>query len=80
MYAYIHAHVYTYILTHTYILSASLVLVLQGDDSVLAGVYSYSFLSVMMLFGIACILLKVKRPDIERETDTPLWVICCGIG
>jgi amino acid transporter len=47
-------------------LTISVLLITQGDVKLLAGVYTISFLSVMALFGIGNILLKVKRNSLPR--------------
>eukprot|EP01127_Copromyxa_protea_P002909 TRINITY_DN12829_c0_g1_i1.p1 TRINITY_DN12829_c0_g1~~TRINITY_DN12829_c0_g1_i1.p1 ORF type:complete len:648 (+),score=140.32 TRINITY_DN12829_c0_g1_i1:60-2003(+) len=43
-----------------------------GTDNVstLSGVYTVSFLSVMALFGVGNLLLKYKRADLKRPTQT----------
>ena len=43
------------------ILCVSVLLATKGDLASLAGVYTFSFLSVMALFGIGNLLLKIKR-------------------
>lgn len=48
------------------ILSISVLLITNGEVIVLAGVYTISFLSVMALFGIGNILLKVRRASLPR--------------
>ncbi|QCX38085.1 APC family permease [Aureibaculum algae] len=48
------------------ILSISVLLFTKGEVQLLAGVYTISFLSVMALFGIGNILLKVKRSELPR--------------
>ncbi len=48
------------------LLSVSVLLLTKGNVKLLAGVYSISFLSVMALFGIGNILLKVKRAQLPR--------------
>lgn len=48
------------------ILSVSVLLVTNGDLKSLAGVYTFSFLAVMGLFGIGNLLLKVKRKRLPR--------------
>ncbi|KAF0704741.1 hypothetical protein AaE_014783, partial [Aphanomyces astaci] len=58
--------------------STSLVLVLKADQTVVAGVYTYSFLALMFLFGSGCIMLKLKRQDIPRDISAPWWY--CGLG
>ena len=47
-------------------LSVSVLLITNGNVKLLAGVYTISFLSVMALFGIGNILLKVKRKSLPR--------------
>lgn len=48
------------------LLSISVLLITNGNVKLLAGVYTISFLSVMILFGIGNILLKVKRSKLPR--------------
>ena len=49
-----------------FILCVSILLITQGTLGALAGVYTISFLSVMVLFGFGNILLKVKRARLPR--------------
>lgn len=49
-----------------FLLSISVLLITNGEVKLLAGVYTISFLSVMTLFGIGNILLKVKRSKLPR--------------
>jgi len=49
-----------------FILCVSILLITKGKLGALAGVYTISFLSVMALFGIGNILLKVKRARLPR--------------
>ncbi|WP_298285371.1 APC family permease [uncultured Lutibacter sp.] len=49
-----------------FFLSVSVLLITNGNVKLLAGVYTISFLSVMVLFGIGNILLKVKRNKLPR--------------
>ncbi len=49
-----------------FLLCVSILLITQGKLSALAGVYTIAFLSVMALFGIGNILLKVKRKNLPR--------------
>ncbi|MEZ4722986.1 MAG: APC family permease [Flavobacteriales bacterium] len=49
-----------------FILCTSILLITTGELGALAGVYTIAFLSVMVLFGIGNILLKVKRADLPR--------------
>ena len=48
------------------LLSISVLLITNGNVKLLAGVYTISFLSVMVLFGVGNILLKVKRNKLPR--------------
>jgi amino acid transporter len=48
------------------LLCVSVLLITNGNVKLLAGVYTISFLSVMALFGIGNILLKVKRNSLPR--------------
>jgi amino acid transporter len=48
------------------LLSISVLLITNGNVKLLAGVYTISFLSVMALFGIGNILLKIKRNTLPR--------------
>lgn len=49
-----------------FILTVSVLIITEGNVKLLAGVYTISFLSVMALFGIGNILLKVKRKQLPR--------------
>ena len=49
-----------------FILCVSILLITQGKLGALAGVYTISFLSVMVLFGLGNILLKIKRARLPR--------------
>jgi amino acid transporter len=68
-----------YIIFGFFAFSSSLLIVLKGDESTLAGVYTYAFLGVMNILGWSCLILKVKRPEIPREETAPFWTIACGI-
>ncbi len=48
------------------ILCVSVLFVTQGDLLSLAGVYTFSFLAVMALFGVGNLLLKFKRKKLPR--------------
>ncbi|WP_348799845.1 APC family permease [Flavobacterium adhaerens] len=48
------------------ILCVSVLVVTKGDLESLAGVYTFSFLAVMALFGIGNLLLKFKRKKLPR--------------
>lgn len=55
------------------LLGISVLLITRGNVKLLAGVYTISFLSVMALFGIGNILLKVKRAKLPRPVQAS-WV------
>jgi amino acid transporter len=52
-----------------FVLSVSVLLITRGQVEALAGVYTVSFLSVMVLFGIGNVLLKVRRARLPRPTQ-----------
>jgi amino acid transporter len=56
-----------------FLLSVSVLLITKGNVKLLAGVYTISFLSVMALFGIGNILLKIKRTKLPRPEQAS-WV------
>ncbi len=58
-----------------FILSVSVLAITWGDVEKLAGVYTLSFLSVMLLFVIGNILLKVKRKHLPRPEVAPWFGI-----
>ena len=49
-----------------FLLGVSVLFITGGEVGALAGVYTISFLSVMILFGLGNILLKVKRGRLRR--------------
>ena len=49
-----------------FVLCTSILLVTAGDLAKLAGVYTIAFLSVMVLFGIGNVLLKINRRRLPR--------------
>ena len=58
-----------------YLLCVSVLFITAGELGPLAGVYTISFLSVMIYFGIGNLLLKVKRARLPRpEYATPVVV------
>eukprot|EP01138_Halocafeteria_seosinensis_P001018 gb/GECG01001042.1/.p1 GENE.gb/GECG01001042.1/~~gb/GECG01001042.1/.p1 ORF type:complete len:679 (+),score=40.93 gb/GECG01001042.1/:1-2037(+) len=61
-----------YIIIGFFLVASSLYLLLGGNVTTLSGVYTVSFLSVMTLFAVGCMLLKWKRPDLPR-TITASW-------
>lgn len=61
------------------LLTISVLLITKGDVKLLAGVYTISFLSVMALFGIGNILLKVKRDSLPRPEKASWLAIIIAI-
>ncbi|VAV83954.1 Uncharacterized amino acid permease, GabP family [hydrothermal vent metagenome] len=61
------------------LLTISVLLITHGNVKILAGVYTISFLSVMALFGIGNILLKVKRNRLPRPEKAKWYVVLFGI-
>jgi amino acid transporter len=55
-----------YIILGFFLLCCSILFITKGDVSTLAGVYTLSFLGVMMLFAIGNRLLAVKRARLPR--------------
>lgn len=65
-----------------FILCVSILLITRGKLSALAGVYTISFLSVMVLFGFGNILLKLKRarlPRPERAGPIALFIAITAV-
>jgi len=56
-----------------FLLGVSILIITNGDVKLLAGVYTISFLSVMGLFVIGNILLKLKRAKLPRPEKAP-WI------
>ncbi len=62
-------------------LCSSILLVTRGDLAKLAGVYTIAFLSVMILFGVGNLLLKINRSRLPRpERSTWLGLIIAIIS
>ncbi len=57
-----------YIILSFFAICCSILAVTEGNVGTLAGVYTLSFLSVMALFAVGNMLLKVKRGRLPRET------------
>lgn len=59
-----------------FLLCVSILFITQGQLGALAGVYTISFLMVMVLFGIGNILLKLNRSNLPRpEYANPIAVV-----
>lgn len=56
-----------------FLLCVSILLITRGELGALAGVYTIAFLSVMALFGIGNILLKVRRKNLPRPVRSG-WI------
>jgi len=57
-----------------FLLCVSILVITEGDLKALAGVYTIAFLSVMVLFGIGNMLLKVNRSKLPRP-ETASWIV-----
>jgi amino acid transporter len=62
-----------------FLLCVSILLITKGRLSALAGVYTIAFLSVMVLFGIGNVLLKVKRKNLPRPERSSWPVLLIAI-
>lgn len=62
-----------------FLLCASILLITRGDIEALAGVYLISFLSVMLLFAIGNILLKINRNKLPRPEKAGGLALCVAI-
>jgi amino acid transporter len=63
-----------------FILSISVLLITKGNVKLLAGVYTISFLSVMVLFGVGNILLKVRRGTLPRPEKATWLAVLLAIS
>ncbi|RZM26862.1 MAG: APC family permease [Pedobacter sp.] len=63
-----------------FILCVSILLVTRGDLVNLAGVYTFSFLTVMALFGIGNLLLKIKRNNLPRPEKATILSVVVAVG
>ncbi len=63
-----------------FLLSVSVLLITQGELKALAGVYTISFLAVMVLFGAGNILLKVKRAQLPRPQRASLFSVLIAVA
>lgn len=62
-----------------FILAVSVLLITRGNVELLAGVYTISFLSVMALFGIGNVLLKVRRKKLPRPERATWFSVIIAI-
>lgn len=63
-----------------FILCVSVLLVTKGNLASLAGVYTFSFLTVMALFGVGNLLLKAKRKKLPRIEKAPVLSVIAAIA
>ncbi|MCA9782182.1 MAG: APC family permease [Calditrichaeota bacterium] len=63
-----------------FLLCVSILLITQGQLGALAGVYTISFLSVMILFGLGNVLLKVKRSRLPRPERAGWLALFVAVG
>ncbi|PWI31630.1 amino acid permease [Flavobacteriaceae bacterium LYZ1037] len=66
-----------------FILCVTILIFTQGNLKALAGVYTIAFLSVMILFAIGNILLKINRKNLprpERASQIALFIAILGVG
>jgi len=68
------------IITLFFILSVSVLLITRGELKALAAVYTISFLSVMVLFGLGNIFLKTKRAGLPRPVEAPLSAVLIAVS
>ena len=67
------------ILLGFFLLSVSVHVITKGDIAALAGVYTISFLTVMALFAIGNVLLKVKRDQLPRPVQASWAAVLIAI-
>jgi amino acid transporter len=63
-----------------FLLCASILYITEGDLAKLAGVYTIAFLSVMALFGMGNILLKINRKRLPRPERASWPTVILAIG
>ena len=68
------------IIASFFILSVSVLLITRGELKALAAVYTISFLSVMVLFGLGNIFLKTKRAGLPRPVKAPLPAVLIAVA
>jgi amino acid transporter len=67
------------ILITFFLLTVSVLWITRGELKELAGVYTLSFLSVMILFAVGNILLKVRRASLPRPSRAGWLTVVVGI-
>ncbi|MBW2518625.1 MAG: APC family permease, partial [Deltaproteobacteria bacterium] len=68
------------IIASFFILSVSVLLITRGELKALAAVYTISFLSVMVLFGLGNIFLKTKRAGLPRPVEASLPAVLIAVS
>lgn len=63
-----------------FLLCISILMITQGKLSAVAGVYTIAFLSVMVLFGIGNILLKLRRRNLPRPEKSSWLALFVAIS
>ena len=63
-----------------FVLSVSVLLITRGELESLAAVYTLSFLSVMALFAIGNLLLKVKRANLPRPSRASYLTVLTALA
>lgn len=69
---------YPYIVACFFIISVSILFLTNGNLLLLAGVYTLSFLSVMSLYAVGNIILKLTRQDLKRTLRAPKTYVLLG--
>lgn len=67
------------ILFSFFLLCVSVLLITKGQLGPLAGVYTISFLAVMVYFGFGNFLLKIKRSKLPRPEYSPPYLVALAI-
>lgn len=62
-----------------YILCLSVLFITKGALGPLAGVYTISFLAVMIYFGYGNFLLKIKRARLPRPEYAPVYIVAFAV-
>lgn len=62
-----------------FVLCLSVLFITEGQLGPLAGVYTISFLMVMVYFGVGNFLLKIKRSKLPRPVYAPVWTVALAI-
>ncbi len=62
-----------------FLLCLSVLFITEGELGPLAGVYTISFLSVMIYFGLGNFLLKIKRSRLPRPEYAPEYAVALAI-